>query len=74
MRVKELIEVLKQCDQDLSIGTYTSNHWIDQTHYRSHGQINVVERDGSIIIGNIPSEQYLKMNQFGEKVKRYYSI
>ena len=51
MKVKELIEILNQCDGESNIGTMSNNHWNDSSHYGSHGTISVVLRNEDIIIG-----------------------
>ncbi len=44
MKVKELIEVLKECDQDAGIGLDVYGHtWYDGCHNGSHGQVQVAD-------------------------------
>ena len=76
MKVKELIEILNQCDGESNIGTMSNNHWNDSSHYGSHGTISVVLRNEDIIIGNFNSFTFNGElpypTQFHEKITKYY--
>lgn len=73
MTVAELIEILKTCPQDANIGAFANNHHFNSSHYNSHGDVKIVERNGDIIIGNMNSQKYANPNdQFDQKVTKYY--
>jgi len=55
--VKDLIEILEKCDQDLPLAIHYSHTWIYQEHRKTHGPIRVAllktDKGHHLLIGNI---------------------
>jgi len=73
MKVKELIEILKKCDQEMPIATHANNHeYMSKTDIDSHGKCRValLKSYGGdhVIIGNFSRKELNKPNWYIEKV------
>lgn len=79
MTVKELIDILKECDQQLDIRTHSNGH--TSGDYDSHGDlsvaiynINVGKCKDEIVIGNFNSFSFSypkHPEQFYERIQSY---
>lgn len=74
MKVKELIEILQQCDPEKTVGTFANNHYTSE--YNRHHSLSVAERGEFIYIGNfsgygLPTKSPYT-DQFRDAITKFY--
>lgn len=74
VKVKKLIDILKNCDPERSISCFANNHYFETSRHTcgiNLDEISVAERGDGIVIGNF-SRRANYPDQFYEKITKWH--